>query len=368
MHPLDREKNVKIKSVVLNIFTLGLWGLHQRCEFKKALRANQITKANAILSRGAIKEIGQNFLDELFSQRKNDALYWLANKNASYSIAYSVTKKMKSPQELDDFLCCLPATKRGAIAKANFDWKDIAKTTVLIKHGLGIDTIKNHIKHEITSLEQDNINRLKFYLDHRLDPNSNPFLTYVCRSLKSASYDHDHHDAFKIGLEMMRLLLEKGADPNVHSDHSIFGRPPLHIFSRQKNSYPYVELLLEHGANPNLKFGDSTVYEMYLHNSPDAKSIALLHEKGGKIQQELLDKVFENVVHQNSGRLDYDIAQIDKLIFLKSLGAKITPATSTKAFNLAIKEGNHELAHFFLKNGADSSQFDEFVKRTFTGS
>ena len=56
-------------------------------------------------------------------------------------------------------------------------------------------------------------------------------------------------------LEIIELLLQKGADPNVESDgKSLYGRTPLHLACESKYiSIDLIRLLLENGADPNFE-------------------------------------------------------------------------------------------------------------------
>jgi uncharacterized protein len=51
--------------------------------------------------------------------------------------------------------------------------------------------------------------------------------------------------------EIVKILLEKGADPNIHSNNA-FMVTPLHSGVAAK-SFPITSILLQHGANPNAR-------------------------------------------------------------------------------------------------------------------
>jgi ankyrin repeat protein len=79
--------------------------------------------------------------------------------------------------------------------------------------------------------------------------------------------------------EVVRLLLEAGADPNMQN---AFRRTPL-FWASEKNLYECAKLLVDHGADINLSpFPDSTVWENAVEFGADMIAILLI-EKGASI-------------------------------------------------------------------------------------
>jgi len=80
---------------------------------------------------------------------------------------------------------------------------------------------------------------VKLLLEHGADPN-----------VKNRDGKTPLHNAASEGhLEVVKLLLERGADPNVKDDD---GNTPLHN-AAWRGHLEVVKLLLEHGADPNVQ-------------------------------------------------------------------------------------------------------------------
>ena len=100
-------------------------------------------------------------------------------------------------------------------------------------------------------------------------------------------------------LPVLKLLLEKGADPNmVWGD---CGTTPFYslvqrgIYGKAAKILPAVCLMLEHGADPNRKqglFGQTPFsYATTRTNSPDMELVRTIAERGGIVTQKMVDAV-----------------------------------------------------------------------------
>lgn len=367
--------DVKLKYIALNIISFGLWNYYQRKQFKAALLNNDVSKASEIFSKCVIKEIGENLLKNLIEKQNNEALYLIANKDRSFKIADFIFKILDKPQQLDDFLSHLPPLEAACLVKSYFGKKDIEKTTVIfMKYGLTISDIEKCIEEQIWDRDlrkptEYNLRLLKFYLDIGINPNTgfllNEIISHLPSSIALSYRPGEYAEIFKIAKEMVQLLLEKGANPNLGKEafFSVDYYPLSSIIERCPMGLEIAELLLKHNADPNKENNKGySIFENALFESNCAKLISMMYEKGGRTSTTFLDRVFESIVHKNYSELNRDIAISDKLKLLKSYGGKISHEKCTKAFNLAIKAQDRELAHFLKENGADTSKFDEFVQ------
>lgn len=332
---------------------------------------NDVSKASEIFSKCFISEIGEYTIRELIQKQKNDSIKWLVNQDQSYKIADVIFDQINNPHQIDDFLSSIPPLEASCLVKQHFGKKEIIKTTpVLMKHGLNISDIEDYVRKNIYELEkpnEENLIDLKFLLELGVNPNTGCLLSKICHELSRFSkYEIEGNiQIVATAKAMIQLLLEKGADPNLHFK-DFFDSNCFPLFSIMKcgpQAFEIAELLLKYHADVNLKttyYGKNySIFEYYLLFSTCVKTISLMHESGGKTTSNLLNMVFESVV--DGQNLNKNIALVDKLRLIKAYGGKITPKTATSAFNLAIKKGDRELAHFLRENGADASQFEEFV-------
>lgn len=81
---------------------------------------------------------------------------------------------------------------------------------------------------------------------------------------------------------VVKLLLEKGADPNAQADVSL--ETPLHWAVEGRANLTTIELLAEHGADPDLEDGDGETPLDYAMIIPDPKGSAIyqVFGRGGK--------------------------------------------------------------------------------------
>ena len=74
---------------------------------------------------------------------------------------------------------------------------------------------------------------------------------------------------FYMNEDVIRLLLENGADPNVRGD---FGEPPIWGLQYEHDDPEYglrvTRLLLEHGADPNIEYDSSEGFYTYVDTKP----------------------------------------------------------------------------------------------------
>ena len=78
-------------------------------------------------------------------------------------------------------------------------------------------------------------------------------------------------------LEIARLLLDHGADPNLHQAG---GYVPLHN-AAQKGLVELIELLLVHGADPNLRAASGQTSLGFALEAKHASAAQLLRQRGG---------------------------------------------------------------------------------------
>jgi len=113
-------------------------------------------------------------------------------------------------------------------------------------------------------------------------------------------------------LEMIRLLLELGANPNIADG---YGYMPLCV-ACANNKLSMVRLLLEYGANPNIVSKNGTPLDCAYNGiyDPELEIVRLLLEYGANIDQTLLETVQKNIQEQEKNSIDVQILDLLNLM------------------------------------------------------
>ncbi len=145
-------------------------------------------------------------------------------------------------------------------------------------------------------------------------------------------------------IEAVRLLLDRGADPNARS---VEGRSPLMIASVQPSGADLMALLLDKGADPNAKdlVGRTTL--MNAASAGSVESLRLLLAKGAN----------PNVRMENGSTALLDAARSRNFATVKLLidkGADVNARTKrgASALDIAASWGSTDIVKLLLDNGA----------------
>lgn len=177
-------------------------------------------------------------------------------------------------------------------------------------------------------------------------------------------------------LEMVRLLLDYHADPNLKNAR---GGTPLHTAARG-GSKDVVDLLLERGANPNAidEFGMTPLHEaidgagLYadLSTGEDGK----LFKDEPHEYEEIVDALIGHGASVNANTSGSgssgtpihqaaDMGQINMADTLLSHGADVSANSADSGstpLHLAVSAGNIDMVRFLVSHGADVSEKDNF--------
>ena len=154
--------------------------------------------------------------------------------------------------------------------------------------------------------------------------------------------------------EIVEFLIVIGVDPNF-KDNTVFGYTPLH--RAVLNKYPkIVKLLLEKGANPNIQ---NNFLETPLHiavNKNNADIVELLLDNGAYI----------NIPDRNTNTpvqiaVDENNVKLVQLLLAKGVPKGVdTKSSFNTLLNRAIGRNHPKIVEFFLDNGADPNNQDNF--------
>ena len=130
----------------------------------------------------------------------------------------------------------------------------------------------------------ENTQVAKMLLENGADPNIHEFVSETATSKKNGRYavstkrhSSTLHQAIYASRNpaMVKLLLDKGANPNLGDRHN---NTPLHILMQRgkhenQHNYPLIKLLIDRGANPNLTSNDGDTPLHYLVSNSTNKPL-----------------------------------------------------------------------------------------------
>lgn len=187
-----------------------------------------------------------------------------------------------------------------------------------------------------TAAEAGNVGCVKTWLAVGVSPNSD-FCWYANTPLiKAAAYGRT---------EIVKLLLEKGADVNKHNEG---GETPLHYAARHGH-VKVMEILLDHGADPTKKGTGCGTPMQWAGRGGQIGSIKVLTRYGVSVNQpgtEGITALHEAVIHDHP----------DTVRFLLANGAEVdawSESRCTPFFTASAGKGNIEIGRILLEHGAD---------------
>ncbi|KAK4173988.1 ankyrin repeat-containing domain protein [Triangularia setosa] len=162
-------------------------------------------------------------------------------------------------------------------------------------------------------------------------------------------------------LEGVRLLLEHGADPRIKNDP--YGWTPLHLFAREGTDLAVLEILLEHGADintPEAVLGLSAFHILlaFRAEAPEDLLLAFIKHKA--------DINAENLTSARPLQMLATHGQVKNMeILLREGVVEIddTDVQGTTALQEAIASWHIDAARLLLEHGADP-EFTDTLKRT----
>ncbi|KAN0141504.1 Ankyrin repeat-containing domain protein [Lactarius tabidus] len=151
---------------------------------------------------------------------------------------------------------------------------------LLLKHGVDVNTRnKDHLTPLYVASYVGNIEIVRLLLDHGADPESNAEGHIGEKPLHQVSYGK--YRSPEDGVRVAQLLLERGADVNTRRKDD---QTPLHVASYFGN-VEIVLLLLDHGADPEAAWGDQEAKPLHRVSLGEYRSL----EGGLRVAQLLLD-------------------------------------------------------------------------------
>ncbi|MEB3294064.1 MAG: ankyrin repeat domain-containing protein [Synechococcales bacterium] len=158
----------------------------------------------------------------------------------------------------------------------------------------------------------------------------------------------------EVSLSMLKLLLEKGANPNPPN------YSPLRV-AIEKNSLKMVELLLTHGADPNSKidtYSSSPLSIAIQTSSPEI--VRLLIEKGANVNAR-----DDGQISTEPGTLPIEYAstrsspEIINLLIQQGAEIRLAPSYGHPIWRQAAAKGSRETLKLLLAKGIDINETDQ---------
>jgi len=230
------------------------------------------------------------------------------------------------------------------------------------------------------AIEKNKFEIVRILLEHGADPNVGSKIPGMTTPLYVATYSDN--------LELARMLLAFGADPNLQSDIGIgISRRPL-ITAVSKGNIQMVRLLLDGGGDPNLseedfstplsnavEAGNIQIVRVLIENGAHAvRSMRLLNKAAYQghtaILKLLLDLGLGDVndadslgltpLHQAAER---GRTQTCKLLLERGANTNAADNTGATALHQASEYGHVEVVQLLLAHGADPNMSDRYGRR-----
>jgi len=158
-----------------------------------------------------------------------------------------------------------------------------------------------------------------------------------------------HVAAEKGHVEIARLLLEHGADPNARD---MYGVTPLHL-ATYWGHLDVVKLLLEHGADPNAKEklgGETPLYWAVQHKRTDIAKLLLKHGADPNNRSKRSIEDGRAVLHWAVRTGDVDLI---RLLLEKGANPNVRDKYGYTPLHIAALRGKPRIVELLLKYGAD---------------
>lgn len=191
--------------------------------------------------------------------------------------------------------------------------------------------------------------------------------------LLQSSNRYPLQEACRVGnIEMVRLLIDNGADVNV-KDSIIHSTPLLSALdSASFYRYEIAALLIEYGADINV-FDDRGFGVLALAIHPNYTDIAEIYDKKIEFLEKVLPDIKDDSTHQtymgynvleNAAFLN-ELSVVKYLVEEKNYNVNSTSAGNTTALMYAAKNNSIDVCNYLLENGADKSLKDNSGKNAY---
>ena len=156
-----------------------------------------------------------------------------------------------------------------------------------------------------------------------------------------------HYAAENGHLEVVRLLIEKGADATAAN---VYKSTPLHFGGAENGHLEVVRLLIEKGADATAEEGDKTTPLHYAAESGHLEVVRLLIEKGADATAENYGKKTPLHYAAENGHLE-----VVRLLIEKGADATAEDDDKSTPLHYAAENGHLEVVRFLIEKGADAT-------------
>ena len=156
-----------------------------------------------------------------------------------------------------------------------------------------------------------------------------------------------HYAAENGHLEVVRLLIEKGADATAAN---VYKSTPLHFGGAENGHLEVVRLLIEKGADATAEEGDKTTPLHYAAESGHLEVVRLLIEKGADATAENYGKKTPLHYAAENGHLE-----VVRLLIEKGAGATAENYGKKTPLHFGAENGHLEVVRLLIEKGADAT-------------